>query len=72
MQLSYNILTESQDNGADGGEGGPLQDEHGDDVKYKMVLVVVVTCKTDIANFSYVTPRSSNLEILTCRCGEDP
>ncbi len=30
---------------------GPLQEKPGDDLDYKMVLVVA-TCKTDIANFS--------------------
>ncbi len=30
---------------------GPVQEEHGDDLDYKMVLVVAM-CKTDITNFS--------------------
>ena len=44
-------MAESQDNGADGGEGGPLKEEHGDDLYYKMV-VVVATCKTDMVVIS--------------------
>ncbi len=38
LQLRYNILAESQDKGVDcgdGGEGGPLQEKHGDDLNYK-------------------------------------
>ena len=50
LQLGPNILAESQDNGADGGDGseeGPVQEAHGNDVNYKMMLVVA-PCKTDM------------------------
>ncbi len=45
--IGHNILAESPDNGTDGGDGGggPLQEEQGDDINYKMVLGVV-PCKT--------------------------
>ncbi len=55
------IATFSQDNGFDGGEGGPLQEEHGDDLNYKMVLVVAM-CKTDIASLASFCLHSEDAE----------
>ena len=38
---------ENQEKAVVGGEEGPVQEEHGDDLNYKMVLVVT-PCKTDM------------------------